>query len=476
MGFLIYDLVFLVLFLVFFSLFLYTRKKNLKREGLLFLYRTKWGMKLIDKVGEKYKKTLKVLSYISITTGYFLMIGIFYVVYTIVKIYFFSPAIVRAIKVPPILPLVPYLPQVFRLDFLPPFYFTYWIVIIAIIAISHEFAHGIFMKKYNIKIKSTGFAFFPYFFPIFPAAFVEQDEKSMSKSKKFEQMAVLSAGTFANVLVAILFFIILFLFFSLAFTPAGIIFDTYATSEIAIMGISAINGIAINNASYNQILNLTDETGFNEVEAGGEEYLATKEILEEQEDNEGSIFVYHDAPAIQENLSRIIIGINGVEITSLDKLVIELDKYSPRDEVVIKTKTEEGFEEKSLVLEEHPERPGKAWVGIGFYNHERSGFFGKIVNTLSSFKKPNVYYAPKFGEISLFIYNLLWWLILISISVALINMLPMGIFDGGRFFYLTILTLTKSEKTAKKWIRFSTQFFLFILILLLVFWGISFFR
>ena len=76
----------------------------------------------------------------------------------------------------------------------------------------------------------------------------------------------------------------------------------------------------------------------------------------------------------------------------------------------------------------------------------------------------------------IFIYNLLWWLVIINISVALINMLPMGIFDGGRFFYVTVWGITKNEKFAKRAFAFTTYFFLFILVLLMVFWGASFFR
>src|SRR3989344_5626584 len=224
------DLVLLVLFVVFTSSFIYTRKHNLKREGLLFLYRTSWGIKLINYLGNRYKKTLKFLSYISITIGYLLMAGILYLTYTIVKIYVFNPAVVRAIKIPPILPLVPYLPQVFKLDFLPPFYFTYWIFILAIIAITHEMAHGIFAAYDKVKIKTTGFGFFPYFFPVFLAAFVELDEKKKAKKSNFKQMAILSAGTFANVLTAIFFFGVLWIFFSLAFAPSGVVFAGYATS------------------------------------------------------------------------------------------------------------------------------------------------------------------------------------------------------------------------------------------------------
>jgi membrane-associated protease RseP (regulator of RpoE activity) len=472
-NFLIYDIIFLVSFLVFFSVFLYTRKKGIKKEGLLLLYRTQWGIKLINKVGNKYKKTLKFMSYVSIATGYLLMIGVFYLVYTIVKIYFFSPAVVRAIKVPPILPLVPYLPQVFNLDFLPPFYFTYWIVILAVIAVSHEFAHGIFAAYNKVKIKTTGFGFFPHFLPIFLAAFVELDERVMAKKEKFKQMAILSAGTFANVIVAILFFIVIWIFFSAAFVPSGVVFDSYATSQITIAGITAVNGIAVNNASYDRIIELSNASGFNEIEANGKDYLSTKQILENQIESGGTLFVYNSAPAIKQNLTSIITEINGVPVTNLQELVNELSEYSPGETITVTTLEEEGPMETSIFLEEHPERPGEVWLGIGFFNQERSGIFGSIIDTLSSFKKPNIHYEPKFGGISVFFYNLIWWMVLISISVALINMLPVGIFDGGRFFYLTILGLTKSEKTAKRAFVISTQFFLLILFLLLVFWAIS---
>ena len=474
MDFLIYDVIFLAFFLIVSSIFLYIRRKNLKREGLLYLYRTKWGIKLIDYIGNKYKRTLKALSYVSVTLGYLLMIGIFYLIYTIVKIYVFNPSIVRAIKVPPIMPLIPYLPQVFKLEFLPPFYFTYWILIIALIAITHEMAHGIFAAHNKIKIKTTGFGFFPFFLPIFLAAFVELDEKIMAKRKTFSQLAVLGAGTFANVLTAILFFIVLLIFFSMAFTPSGVTFDTYATSTIAIVGISSINNVQLNQTSYNSVLEIMDEEGLNEIIVENNVYFATKEMLENQKDSD-NVLIYHSAPAIKENLSSIITEINEIKIDSIDKLIEELAKYDVRDEITVKTMMDGGVAEKTLVLEEHPGIPGTAWLGIGFVSQERAGILGKIMKVVS-FKEPHVYYEPKFDGLSVFIYNLLWWVVIISISVALINMLPVGIFDGGRFFYLTVLALTKSEKTAKRLFVFSTQFFIFILFLLLIFWGISFIR
>lgn len=469
MDFIVYDIALLVIFAIIVSIFLYRKRKDVKKEGLLLLYKTQVGVKIIDKIGKKYKRLLKGLSFVSIGLGYALMGGIIYLVGRIVWIYASRPDIVSAVKVPPIMPLIPYIPQVFKLTFLPPFYFIYWIIIIAIIAIPHEFAHGIFMRRYNIKIKSTGFGFFPFFLPVFLAAFVEQDEKSMNKSKKFEQMAVLSAGVLANVLTALFFFGVMFLFFSFAFQPSGIIFDSYAYSVVDVSSITMINNISTNNPSIEDIaILIKNNDTFNDIEVGEEKYVGVREIY----NNYNKIALYYDSPAINEKLEGVITEINDVKINSADKLSEELLKYSPSDVIVIETATEDEIKNYEITLGENPENKELPWLGIGFLNQESSGILNKVVSFFTSFKKPNIYYKPKF-EAGLFIYNLLWWIVLICFSVALINMLPVGIFDGGRFFYLTILAITKSESKAKKTFKFITYLFLFLVILLMAFWIFS---
>ncbi len=155
MAFIVYDVILLILFAVFVSIFLYLGRKNLKREGLLFLYKAKWGIKLINYTGNKYKTALKFLSYISIGLGYILMAGIIYLFGKLVYIYTTLPHLVKTVKVPPVMPLIPYVDKL--VPGLPEFYFTYWIIILAIIAITHEFAHGIFAAYNKIKIKSRNF-------------------------------------------------------------------------------------------------------------------------------------------------------------------------------------------------------------------------------------------------------------------------------------------------------------------------------
>ena len=158
-SFIFYDVAFLILFTLFVFIFLYTRKHNLKRQGLLYLYRTKFGIKLIEKFTKKFSSILRPLQYLVVLSGYTLMVCIVWILIKFSYVYLKSPDIARAIRVPVIIPLLPYVPQLFKLDFLPPFYFTYWIIIIAIIAIPHEFAHGIFARLNKIRIHSTGFGF-----------------------------------------------------------------------------------------------------------------------------------------------------------------------------------------------------------------------------------------------------------------------------------------------------------------------------
>lgn len=479
MSFVFYDLTFLVIFVLAVSIFLYKGKKNLKKEGLLLLYRTKLGMKLIDYVGGKYQKTLMFFSYVSIVVGYILMIGILYLLGRIAYTYMFFPEVVRAIKVPPIMPLIPYLPEVFKIDFLPPFYFAYWIIIIAIIAIPHEFAHGIFMKRFNVKIKSTGFGFFPWFFPVFLAAFVEQDETDMEKKGRFEQMAILSAGTFANILTALFFLVVLILFFTTCFSAAGIQFDTYSMSVVAISNITSVGGIPLENSDYEKILNGVEEN-LTKIETSEKSFLADKTMIQGQEGSrlieEGYLFLYDDAPAINSNLEGTITKVNGVEVLSLEEFSNELMKFSPGEEIVLTVKTSESFEDREIVLGENPEDNTRPWLGVGFYSNKQSGLMASVYESLSGFREDNVYYESKLdSELTTFILDLLWWIILISLTVALINMVPVGIFDGGRFFYLTVLALTKSENKAKKAFSFMTYLFLLFIVVLMFFYFISFF-
>lgn len=475
MNFILLDIALLIIFLVVAGFFLYKNKSNLKKEGWFLLYKTSWGVKLIDRIGKKYQKTLKIASYISIICGVILMVLVFVTMIQTVYLYL-TTAVAETIRAPPVMPLIPYFPQIFNLQSIfPPFYFIYFIIAILIVATTHEFFHGIFAARYKVKIKSTGFAFLRYF-PAFFGAFVEQDENQMKKKNKFEQMSILSAGVFANVLMVLVFLVIFIIFLKVAFVSSGVSFDGYAYNFVDVTNITEVNGVGIGNFSMAGLGLLMNEKGFNQVKANGD-YLLSKSDFEKQNltiSSYGKVLMYYDAPAIEKNLSSVIYSINGVEINSREKISEELSKYSPGETVMITTMIgNKIYNENEIVLGKNPST-GKAWLGIGFIERETRGVKGIISKGFGFFKKPNVVYSPR-NSVVVFIYDLLWWIILINLAVALFNMLPLGMLDGGRFFYLGILGITKSEKFAEKSFKFMIYFWLALILVLMIKWVFVFF-
>jgi hypothetical protein len=228
---------------------------------------------------------------------------------------------------------------------------------------------------------------------------------------------------------------------------------------------------------YSQILSLVNNSGkaISEINADGTKYLITESFLEQQKGLEEYFLLYDNAPAIKANLSSIIIKINGITIKSKEQIGKELSKHTPGEKITVTSLVGDADRDYEIVLGKNPLNKSRAYLGIGFINRESSGILGKMLAVLTSFKDSGVYYKSNF-QAAEFIYNWIWWLVLICFSVALVNMLPVGIFDGGRFFFLTILALTKNQKTAKKIFSIVTYLFLFLLLVIMIFWGISFFK
>lgn len=471
-AFTVYDLTFLVVFTLAVVIFLYTHKKNLQRQGLMYLYRTRVGINFIDKFAKKYEKILRPLQYVIVTSGYLLMAAMLWMLVKIAWIYLSSPTLARDFKVPVIIPLIPYLPSLFKLDFLPAFNFTYWIIIIAIIAIPHEFAHGIFARLHKLKVHSTGFGFLGPFL----AAFVEPDEKQLEKAKIFPQLSILAAGTFANVLSTIFFGIIFWLFFISSFTAAGVNFNAYATSAISLDSIDSVHGAPIASVSeINTLLN----SSLTPITSNGVTYYAYPESLEYAlSEGVDTIQVLDDSPAFNTRLQGAISEIDGAKITSYESLIASLESHNPGDTVEIKTKFRESI--RTNVVEDRTyevtlsERDGKAYLGIGIVPVQQSGITGAVFSLVSTIKDPFIFYESSLGSFGWFIYYFLWWTVLICISVALVNMLPVGMFDGGRFFYLTVLAITKNKSFSEKAFKFSTYLILAIVLAMMIKWAFAF--
>ena len=201
-----YDLLLLVLFYIFLLIIFRLYRNKFEVQWKVFaLYKTKIGIRLMDKIAKKFPKSLNFFGYISVIIGFIGMVVTFiFILYETYK-YLFIPKSEVA--------LAPLIPGVTISDKLPALSFWHWIIAILIVAIIHEFSHGVYARLRNIKINSSGFAFLG---PIL-AAFVEPDEKELKRKKTKDQLFVFSAGPFSNIVLALLVLIIMFF----VFVPLG---------------------------------------------------------------------------------------------------------------------------------------------------------------------------------------------------------------------------------------------------------------
>lgn len=454
-SFWIYDVGFLILFTAFIIWFLSSRKEQLGREGIIFMWRTKFGMDAINCIGDRFKGFLNSIKYLIIAIGFVLMAMMVWMLGQTVSIYLLHPEITKLIKAPPIAPLIPYFPKLFGMESMfPPFYFTYFILALAIVAVAHEMSHGFFMRIFRVKIKSTGLVFLG---PIL-GAFVEQDDKSFKSKKKISQMTILSAGVFANVIMALIFYGLYVGFFFSSFTASGYIFNSYGVATVPLENITGFE-------SHN---NLTKVSTTN-----GTYYLDDGLAIQLNNSNGEYLVAYPEAPAVLAQMRGAIIQANNVKITGQDSLRQFLKNKNPGDAVIFTTEDVDGIKEYDITLGSHPQNSSKAYLGVGHNVASRRGVIQKILGGFMNFKESSTLYRPTWdGEFVYFIYHLLWWVMIINILVALFNMLPVGMLDGGRFFYLTMVGIFRSQKTAKIISKIMAYAILLSFVLMMFFWFI----
>ena len=179
---------FTILFYSLVLLLVYLNRKKFDVHGkFVFLYRTKFGIGLMNAIASKSSGLVKFLGSIGVIAGFAGMIFTFIVVLALAYKLLLNHQAAGASPVIPGLPIA-------GTGIIFPL-ITGWLVLFVIILV-HEFSHGIVASAHKIKIKNSGIAFFG---PIL-GAFVEPDEKELSKKKHWIQHSVFAAGAFSNFL------------------------------------------------------------------------------------------------------------------------------------------------------------------------------------------------------------------------------------------------------------------------------------
>ncbi|MBI2668918.1 site-2 protease family protein [Candidatus Woesearchaeota archaeon] len=215
---------FILLFYLAIVIFLLWKRKKIDVQGkIILLYRTRWGLAWMDRVSQKWREWIVLLGYIGVGAGY---VGLLLISGVLLKNLYdllTKPETVSGVSL--VLPGI----NVPGMGVLP---FWYWIVALFFIAIVHEFAHGVVARAHNIEVRNTGFVFLG---PII-GAFVEPNEKKLTGEKDIVQYAVLAAGAFSNILLAILAVLLLNIVFmpiqQTMVEPAGFSFASYYSDSL----------------------------------------------------------------------------------------------------------------------------------------------------------------------------------------------------------------------------------------------------
>lgn len=287
--------------IVFYLIYRNRKKFEFQKIGsipIVAVLKTKFGINFINKVGKKHSEFLKILGYVGIVIGFAGLVAMFgFIVYYFIKL-FTQPAapsgvglVVPGVKIPGSAITIP---------------FWYGIIALFIVVVIHEAGHGIIAKAHKLKIRNTGFVLFA----ILPGAFVEPDEKQLSKSKKKIQQSVYAAGPWFNIILG---FVVLGIF--LLISPA-----------------------------YNAVAN-----------------------------NSGFSFssVDNNSPAMSAGLpaNTTFNYFNGTKVLTVNDLILELEGLKPNDSVTL---TSINNKTHNLTLGVNPQDNVSAYIGIRGITQERN--------------------------------------------------------------------------------------------------------
>lgn len=395
------------IFILLMTLILFFKRKNLDLQGnfpyfYVLLYKTKLGLDKMGSWSKKYPRTYLYLAYLSIFIGIFGMIASFIFMGWQLNFIYENNLDQGAALILPIQTedgKIGGIPNI-----APPFFF--WLISLFILVIVHEFAHGVIGKRFNVKIKSSGLAFFGtsiigiliivlnfslekllaldigflslmalgtifIFVPVVPGAFVEPDLKDIKKKPWWQQIAIFGAGSTSNFIFGTLFLIMLLVIAN------PLVSKTTQQGDIYFVSVSNQSDLKSYDLESGKIVGINSE---------------------------------FDNTLILEKLKNLTVG---------EELILTLDINGTVSDYVINT-----FE--------NPEIEDKGMVGISMQSSLEINEDNYVIG----------YIVVSFGQ-------LLSWLILFNFGIGIFNLLPLGITDGGQI--LNVLLQKHNKKTAKLW-------------------------
>lgn len=341
----LWFLLFLVIFWIVIYLagyFFHLDKRGLEVKPAYFMYKSEKLRRFLDEASKRRHFFWKTFSNIGIAFAFGLMIfSIYFLANNLLK-FIYPVEVGGAVPVIPVLPVI-----TIRLYWLP-----YFFTAIAIVVLTHEFAHGIIARLEKIPVKSAGILMALVFF----GGFVEPDEEGFEKVSTVSKLRMLGVGSSTNLITSLL---VLLLLTGLYAPASGILI--YETTE---------NG-----------------------------------------------------PVARAGLQQwdVIDGVNETAISTIIDLEEFMKNVTPGETLILKTNKGD-----KLIRTENGSR-GQAVVGLAYYSEYHPC-------TL-----------PLEHYLAIHLHMTLFWLHLISVSVAVFNMLPLYPFDGEKFLYYSLKKIVKKR-------------------------------
>lgn len=398
------SLLTILFYLGIFALVYFNRKRFEVQSGFIFMLRTKFGLKAIDRFSKKHRELVKLIGYIGIGVGF---TGMIFISYTLIKNLYDLLFVAGAQSaVAPALPgvSVPGSPI-----FIP--LIAGWIALF-IVTFVHEFSHGIVASAHGLKIKSTGVVFFG---PIM-GAFVEPDEKKMEDKQDVAKYSVFAAGPFSNILLTIVAILAMLLLAAPALNAmtysAGLSFggvtEGYPAAEAGIkpgMVFTSLNGASVNNAT--SLTEIMDSSAPGQViELGTNESVYTITLAS---------YPIQNKTTLLDKVGNIFRRLWGKEIR------------------------------------QEQAQSQKGYLGVSGINTE--------------YRLKNDNWFTKLGySLLLKVEEFLFLILLLSSGIGLVNLLPLGPIDGGRMLQVSLTNINGKKKGTNLW-KSVSAFFLIVLLL-----------
>ena len=201
--------------------FFHLEKHGLEVKPAYFMYKSEKLRRFLDKASKRRHFFWKTFSNIGIAFALGLMVfSIYFLANNLLK-FIYPVEVGGAVPVIPVLPIV-----TIRLYWLP-----YFFTAIAVVVLTHEFAHGIIARLEKIPVKSAGILMAFVFF----GGFVEPDEEGLEKVSTVSKLRMIAVGSSTNLITSLLVLLLL----TGLYAPASgvLIYETTENGPIAKVGL-----------------------------------------------------------------------------------------------------------------------------------------------------------------------------------------------------------------------------------------------